>query len=122
MIEKTICGRVFALPEIQVGNGSSEISMYRGNFKVREKSIRWTTLTAEETPGGAVYRTPGTEIRLSLSEKDCFLTMELSIVSGSWNRFRLCFRADHSEAVFGGGEQFSYFNLRGHRFPIMTRE
>lgn len=122
MIEKTICGRVFALPEIQVGNGSSEISMYRGNFKVREKGIRWTTLNAEEIPGGAVYRTPGTEIRLSLSEKDCFLTMELSLVSGSWNRFRLCFRADHSEAVFGGGEQFSYFNLRGHRFPIMTRE
>ena len=122
MIEKSFCGRVFALPEIQVGNGSSDISMYRGNFKVREKSISWTTLTAEEIPGGAVYRDAGTEIRLSLSEKDCFLTMDLSLVSGTWNRFRLSFRADHGEAVFGGGEQFSYFNLRGHKFPIMTRE
>ena len=122
MIEKSVCGRTFALPEILVGNGGSEISMYRGNFKVREKKVRWIPLTASEVPGGAVYSAQGTEIRLSLSEKGCFLTMELSLVSGSWNRFRLRFAAEPHEAVFGGGEQYSFLNLRGRRFPIMTRE
>ncbi len=118
----TVCGRTFALPEILVGNGGSDISMYRGNFKVREKKVRWVPLTVSGVPGGAVYSARGTEIRLSLTEKDCFLTMEFSLVSGSWNRFRLRFAAEPHEAVFGGGEQYSFFNLRGRRFPIMTRE
>ena len=30
--------------------------------------------------------------------------------------------ADSTERVFGGGEQFTHLNLRGHRFPIWTRE
>ena len=122
MIEKSVCGRSFVLPQIYVRNGKSDISMYRGNFKVREKGISWKPLEVSETPEGAVYTSEGTEIRLVLSEKDCFLTLELSLVSGSWNRFRIRFHADSNEAVFGGGEQYSYFNLRGHRFPIMTRE
>ena len=122
MIEKSVCGRTFALPEILVGNGRSDISMYRGNFKVREEKVRWTPLQVSEIPGGAVYKAQGTEIRLSLTEKDCFLTMEFSLVSGTWNRFRLRFSAEPHEAVFGGGEQYSFFNLRGKKFPIMTRE
>ena len=122
MIEKSVCGRTFALPEILVGNGRSDISMYRGNFKVREEKVRWIPLQVSEAPGGAVYKAQGTEIRLSLTEKDRFLTMEFSLVSGTWNRFRLRFSAEPHEAVFGGGEQYSFFNLRGKKFPIMTRE
>ena len=30
--------------------------------------------------------------------------------------------ADAVEHVYGAGEQFSYFDLRGHTFPIWTRE
>ena len=122
MTEKSVCGRTFALPEILVGNGRSDISMYRGNFKVREHKVSWIPLQVSQVPGGAVYRAQGTEIRLSLTEKDRFLSLEFSLVSGSWNRFRLRFSAEPHEAVFGGGEQYSFFNLRGRKFPIMTRE
>ena len=122
MIEKSVCGRSFILPEILVGNGRSDISMYRGNFRVREQRVPWVPLVSSETTDGALYSAEGTEIKLTLSEKDCFLTMELTLVTGSWNRFLLRFPAEQSEAVFGGGEQYSFFNLRGRRFPIMTRE
>ena len=30
--------------------------------------------------------------------------------------------AERDERVYGGGEQFSYFNLRGRSFPLWTRE
>ena len=30
--------------------------------------------------------------------------------------------ADKDEHIYGGGEQFSYFDLRDHSFPIWTRE
>ena len=122
MVSKSVCGRTFVLPEILVGNGESSVSMYRGNFKVREKKVSWIPLNVSETTDGAVYSSEGTEIRLSSSVEGCFLTLNLSLVSGSWNRFLIRFAAEHHEAVFGGGEQYSYFNLRGHRFPIMTRE
>ena len=122
MIEKSVCGRSFILPEILVGNGRSDISMYRGNFRVREQRVPWVPLVSSETTDGALYSAEGMEIKLTLSEKDCFLTMELTLVTGSWNRFLLRFPAEQSEAVFGCGEQYSFFNLRGRRFPIMTRE
>ena len=122
MITKSVCGRSFCLPEILAGNGKSSVSMYRGNFKVREKRILWNPLKVSETKDGAVYCAKDTEIRLTLKEEGCFLTLQFSLVSGSWNRFLLRFAAQPHEAVFGGGEQYSFFNLRGHRFPIMTRE
>ena len=42
----SVDGRIFALPHLSVGNGSSDISMYRGNFKVRERHIKWEKLDA----------------------------------------------------------------------------
>ena len=44
MVSKSVCGRTFVLPEILVGNGESSVSMYRGNFKVREKKVSWIPL------------------------------------------------------------------------------
>lgn len=42
--------------------------------------------------------------------------------TANYNRFRLEFVASEAEAVYGGGEQYSYFNLRGHKIPVMTTE
>ena len=39
------------------------------------------------------------------------------------DRFWLRFAAGSAEeGVYGGGEQFSYFNLRGKSFQMLTRE
>ena len=41
----------------------------------------------------------------------------------SIDRWWLRFHADDDqEAVYGGGEQFSYFNLKGNKFAMLTRE
>ncbi|KAA0194876.1 hypothetical protein HAZT_HAZT008439 [Hyalella azteca] len=38
------------------------------------------------------------------------------------NRLWLKIYAEKSEKIFGGGEQYTYFNLRGRDYPIWTRE
>ena len=38
------------------------------------------------------------------------------------DRVWLRFIANEDEGVYGGGEQYSYFNLRGHKFEMLTRE
>ena len=115
-------GRMIEFPKLCVGQGSSDISMYRGNFKVHEKRIHWLSLEASACRDSVVYSGPDTEIVLNSVEENGFLRLRFSLVKGPWNRFLICLPASPHEAVFGGGEQYSFFNLRGHRFPIMTRE
>ena len=115
-------GRVIPLPEISVGRGKSDISMYRGNFKVSEKRISWVCLKTSVEGDRVVYRASDTEIELRAEEDNGFVRLSFSLVRGNWNRFLISLPASSHEAVYGGGEQYSYFNLRGHRFPIMTRE
>ena len=38
------------------------------------------------------------------------------------NRLWIRIPADHDEHVWGGGEQMSYFDMRGRRFPLWTSE
>ena len=38
------------------------------------------------------------------------------------DRIWLRFYAEENEGVYGGGEQYSFFNIRGKRFEMLTRE
>ena len=40
----------------------------------------------------------------------------------SSDRLWLRFYAEENEGVYGGGEQYSFFNIRGERFEMLTRE
>ncbi|MBQ2527376.1 MAG: alpha-glucosidase, partial [Spirochaetales bacterium] len=119
---RTSDGMVIRLPDIAVGKGKSDISMYRGNFKVRESRISWVSLNCSVAAGRVVYSAADTEIEVGAEEDNGFVWLSFKLVCGDWNRFRISLPASSHEAVYGGGEQYSYFNLRGHRFPIMTRE
>jgi alpha-glucosidase len=51
------------------------------------------------------------------------LTVQVKVWNpDKFNRVWLNIYAEPDEKVFGGGEQFTYFNLRGKEFPIWTRE
>lgn len=115
-------GRLLPVPGLRVGHGSSDISMYRGNYKVREKRVNWLSLEASVCGSDVVFSGHDTEIVMHPVEENGFLRLGFSLVKGSWNRYLVVLPATSHEAVFGGGEQYSYFNLRGHSFPIMTRE
>ena len=42
--------------------------------------------------------------------------------SSSYNRLWVNFYGSPDEKIYGGGEQFTYFNLKGHSFPLWTSE
>ena len=50
------------------------------------------------------------------------MTLDFMEVSPTFERVWLRLVAEAEERVYGGGEQFSYFNLRGKSYPIWTRE
>jgi alpha-glucosidase len=115
-------GKMFATPDVRVGKGGSDISMYRGNFKVKEQKVAWRSLEPKVSGKEIVYTGEGAEIKLSPIEENGFLMLDFSVARSDFNRYQLRFPTDPGEAVYGGGEQYSRFNLRGRKFPIMTRE
>ena len=55
-------------------------------------------------------------------DEDRSMVIEVTEIDGVVDRLWLRLVADPEEKVFGGGEQFSYLNLRGQAFPMWTRE
>ncbi len=117
-------GRTFPAPYIRVGSGSSSISMYRGNFRVKERSIEWRNLKVKVLEDRIEYKDIETSSIVTLTPRveNGFLMLDFQTTSTEINRYELCFKTKVGESVYGGGEQYSCFNLRGRKFPIMTRE
>ncbi len=129
-------------PLVYAGTGEAEISMHHGNFDIRDEIRELCALRdfKEDTKGGgelfgAVVSDSGRyAIRISVrgtqegrlevvfeavSEAD---SKAASKVAGAPNRFRINLPAEAGERIYGGGEQFSYLDLRGRRFPLWTSE
>lgn len=49
-------------------------------------------------------------------------TMRFTDIPEGHDRAWFRFVAEDEEKVYGGGEQFTYLNLRGRSYPIWTRE
>ncbi|CAG0879776.1 unnamed protein product [Cyprideis torosa] len=59
-------------------------------------------------------------VRLLFASENSSLSVE--VIVSEYNALTLHLFATAEEKVFGGGEQFSYLNLRGRAFPIWVRE
>ncbi|MFB9949528.1 alpha-glucosidase [Rhizobium puerariae] len=109
-------------PCMFVGQGQERMGMYRGNFEIEDYIVERSPLRHAEVDGH----------RIALSEAEGRAPrLELSIVGNALrfrsldagiNRFWLRIPADAEEHVWGGGEQMSYFDMRGRRFPLWTSE
>ena len=114
-----------------VGTGRESIDMHHGNFDIRDYVEERIALRAEAR--GSLGAQAGDEIRLSLSRAETRLELRLREAEGGLeisfpggcperNRFWFRFHAADDEHVYGCGEQFSHFDLRGRRFPLWTSE
>ncbi len=122
--EKLLFAHTLEQPGIYVGMGREEIDMYRGNFHIRDHLERRVPLEELEADEGKIrFYTPGRRDSLLLTweEKEGRIHFH-GVFSGQCNRIWLRFPALPEDSVFGGGEQFSYLDLRGKRFEIFTRE
>ncbi len=128
----TVPGEAFAA----AARAAAEVSEARGSFFISETRRTCHTtqsLDACEEAGGAVV----VRGRLSAKNGECLpyalrfepvddtqlrLVFETPGVDKPPNRLYLTYASSSSERFFGFGEQFTHFDLKGRRVPILTRE
>ncbi|MDY0287426.1 MAG: alpha-glucosidase [Sphaerochaeta sp.] len=127
----TIIDHTPASPCIQLYRGSETIDMYRGNYFIEDDLQQKLGLESYELSqslkeGRVLYTLKfyhqKAEMTCSLSEHDGRLVITFSSLPAGYNRLELFFSAQADEHVYGCGEQFSYFDLRGKNFPLWTGE
>ncbi|RFC00759.1 alpha-glucosidase [Rhizobium leguminosarum bv. trifolii] len=119
---RTILDHSTSAPCIFAGIGEERMDMYRGNFEIEDYVIERGRLAHAEIDGNriALSERSGQKPRLVLTIENGAIEFEASdpLVNRLWIRIP----ADHDEHVWGGGEQMSYFDMRGRRFPLWTSE
>jgi len=113
-------------PCLFVGQGDARMDMYRGNFDIEDYVVERTPLSHAVVTGSTIAfsAAAGQPVRMTL---DIAGGDENGVVSftgsdPSINRVWLRVVAGRNEHVWGGGEQMSYFDMRGRRFPLWTSE
>lgn len=117
-------------PVLFVGRGEERMAMFRGNFDITDNLSARIPLqaaaVAATSDGWRITFAPvaGAVPVLSLVVTGDHFGGHLAVEchDPSFNRFWLRMAANAGERVWGGGEQMSYFDLRGRRFPLWTSE
>ncbi|RIX99537.1 alpha-glucosidase [Aureimonas flava] len=109
-------------PCLFVGRGEERMEMYRGNFDIEDYVVERVALRHASMTGETVELAagPGEAPRLRLRLEGGALRFEA--LDPCVNRLWLRVPAEPDEHVWGGGEQMSYLDLRGRRFPLWTSE
>ena len=112
-------------PALYLGRGKETITMFRGNFDIRDRVSERVALRLLGREGGTL-RFGHPDLRgdylLRFEEREGRLEVEGGCADESWDRFWLRLTAEEKEHVVGGGEQFSALDLRGKLWPVWTRE
>jgi sulfoquinovosidase len=117
-------------PCVFVGSATPSVRMNHGHFKMDDYVAARIPLNhAAVSTNGATWRillaaSPGAApaLNLEISMSSDRLRMAFTSLDPSTNRLWLRLVAGQGERVWGGGEQLSYFDLRGRRFPLWTSE
>ncbi|MBP0616577.1 alpha-glucosidase [Jiella mangrovi] len=117
-------------PSFFLGRGEERMEMYRGNFDIEDYvTARLPLAHAELSREGddwhiALSARPGdpTLLALKLTQESGRSILSVEARDPSFNRFWLRLVAEEGEHLFGGGEQMSYLDLAGRRFPMWTSE
>ena len=148
----TVLSHSAARPFMYAGCGNELVDMYRGNFQIEDRIVQriglpdWhfpdlptgslgggrpgsgTAGTARIDAAGilVVFSAAGKfGISCVLAEEDGRLVLRFKCddtAADTSNRYWFRLPAQPDERVYGGGEQFSHFDLRGRRFPLWSSE
>lgn len=113
-----------------VGAGEASVRMNKGHFKISDYVSRRVPLTsAEIVERGKSWQITFAQqslappqLRVQIDTDAAGLQLRLTALDASINRLWLRIVAEQGERIWGGGEQLSYFDLRGRRFPMWTSE
>ena len=117
-------------PCFYVGAGEPSVRMNKGHFKISDYLTKRIPLQSAVTYlQGSTWQivlapslNAAQVLRVEIKADAAALRMRITSLDPSVNRLWLRVAATHGERVWGGGEQLSYFDLRGRRFPMWTSE
>ena len=109
-------------PAFFVGRGRADVAMYRGNFDISDRLDERVGLRSALVAGSTIHLSVarGQPVLLTLSLQEGMLLLTCS--DPEINRLWVRLHAEKGERIWGGGEQMSYFDLAGRRFPLWTSE
>lgn len=109
-------------PALFVGIGHADVDMYRGNYFLSDRLDARTPLAFAIVDGDGVTLSAqdGTPPLVRIVIDNSGLAIES--LDPALNRFWMRCVAEPAELLWGGGEQLSYFNMAGRRFPMWTSE
>ncbi len=109
-------------PALFIGTGDPLIEMHRGHFEIEDRVSERIALrhahVAEDRI--ALSSANGQPPALTVVVEPDAIRFEGA--DPAINRLWLRVQADPGEHLWGGGEQMSYFDLKGRRFPLWTQE
>nr|WP_281253526.1 alpha-glucosidase [Sphingomonas laterariae] len=111
-----------AEPAFFVGSGRPLVEMYRGNFAIEDRVDERLPLRHAEIAGNLVRLAVAAGLAPLLELRVEPGGLALNAAGPALNRFWLRVLADAGERLWGGGEQMSYFDMAGRRFPLWTSE
>lgn len=115
-------------PCIYAGCGDAHYQMHLGNFNIEEKLQERMALYDFEMKFEAdtvivMFSRKGiNKVNVAFSVESGRLVLRFQEAEKEINRLWLKIPSQKEEAVYGCGEQYSYFNLKGKKFPLWTAE
>lgn len=111
-------------PLFFIGYGEENVEMYRGNFDIEDYIIERKALYSMiiENKNNPIKLKFDNILEVTITEEDECAKLELNCLDSKVNRIWIRTKADADEKCYGCGEQMSYFNLRGRKFPLWTSE
>ncbi len=107
-------------PALFVGRGRPLVDMYRGNYFLEDRVDERLALRDVVIDGEVVTLSAGGAALLQLTVADGAIA--LTPLDPALNRFWLNLVGEAGERLWGGGEQMSYVDMAGRRFPLWTSE
>jgi len=109
-------------PALFVGRGDADVDMYRGNYFLSDRLDARIPLVVTRMDGRSITLAAAQRgvplLRIDLDDDG----LSLVALDPGLNRFWLRCVAESGERLWGGGEQMSYFDMAGRRFPMWTSE
>jgi len=119
---KVVVRQRSAAPAFFLGRGRPQVAMHRGNFDISDRLEERVAMRSTKPldSGVTMSASAGEPALLRVSIQGNRLLLACS--DPAINRFWIRTVAEPRERLWGGGEQMSYFDLAGRRFPLWTSE
>lgn len=118
-LEKTFKSNNF----LKIGIGHATYTMSRGSFKTKDKIKITKKLHFIEVVNDEYrYALDGVELVMRVQKSIHKTTLQFFCSSLDYNRFWATIPSHSQQGIFGCGEQFTHFNLKGKKVPIWVSE